>query len=69
MDGQGHNYFRSQNPYRLRSWATFGEAYYQVLPDVKLTGGLRFTDDSKSFDVYPSWTLLPGIGYPLEGTV
>ena len=69
IDGQGHNYFRSQNPYRLHSWAAFGEAYYQLLPDVKLTGGLRFTDDSKSFDEFPSWTLLPGIGYPQAGTL
>ena len=69
IDGQGHNYFRSQNPYRLHSWAAFGETYYQVLPDVKLTGGLRFTDDRKSFDEFPSWTLLPGIGYPQAGTL
>jgi hypothetical protein len=47
IDGQGHNYFRSQNPYRLHSWAMFGEAYYQITTEVKLTGGLRFTDDSK----------------------
>ena len=26
LDGQGHNYFRSQNPYRLNSMAGFGEA-------------------------------------------
>ena len=49
LDGQGHNYFRSENPYRLNSYAGFGEAYYQVTPDVKLTGGLRWTDDSKTF--------------------
>jgi|HubBroStandDraft_2_1064218.scaffolds.fasta_scaffold10484_3 iron complex outermembrane receptor protein len=64
LDGQGHNYFRNQNPYRLHSWAGFGEAYYQVTPDVKLTGGLRWTDDSKSFTEYPSWTILVGKGYP-----
>src|SRR6185437_7200965 len=39
IDGQGHNYFRSQNPYHLNSWAGFGEVYYQVSPDVKLSGG------------------------------
>jgi iron complex outermembrane recepter protein len=67
IDGQGHNYFRSENPYRLHSWAGFGEAYYQVAPDVKLTGGLRWTDDSKSFTEIPSWTLLAGEGYPSFG--
>ena len=69
IDGQGHNYFRNQNPYRLKSWAGFGEIYYQVRPDVKLTGGLRWTDDSKSFDEIPSWTLVAGKGYPSFGTI
>ena len=69
VDGQGHNYFRSQNPYRLTSWAAFGELYYQIRPDLKLTGGLRFTDDRKSFDEIPSWTLVIGQGYPLIGTI
>jgi outer membrane receptor protein involved in Fe transport len=69
LDGQGHNYFRSQNPYRLHSWAGFGEVYYQVTPDVKLTGGLRFTDDRKSFEEYPSWTMVVGKGYPSKGTL
>ncbi len=67
INGQGHNYFRSENPYRLHSWAGFGEVYYQVAPDVKLTGGLRWTDDSKSFTEIPSWTLVPGEGYPSFG--
>ncbi len=69
IDGNGHNYFRSQNPYRLTSWALFGETYYQITPDLKLTGGLRFTDDKKSFDLIPSWTLVLGAGYPVLGTV
>ncbi|HSZ75201.1 MAG TPA: TonB-dependent receptor [Rhizomicrobium sp.] len=69
IDGQGHNYFRSENPYRLHSWAGFGEAYYQVAPDLKLTGGLRWTDDMKSFTEYPSWTLIVGKGYPSFGDI
>ncbi|HEY5238143.1 MAG TPA: TonB-dependent receptor [Rhizomicrobium sp.] len=69
IDGQGHNYFRNQNPYRLHSWAGFGEAYYQVTPDVKLTGGLRWTDDSKSFTEIPSWAIVAGKGYPVAGIV
>src|SRR6185437_12422343 len=39
------------------------------MPDLKLTGGLRFTDDRKSFDEYPSWTLIVGEGYPTIGTL
>ncbi len=69
IDGQGHNYFRSENPYRLHSWAAFGEVNYEILPDVKLTGGLRWTDDQKSFTVIPSWTDLQGKGYPSEGNI
>ena len=56
LDGNGHNYFRSENPYRLNSCAGFGEAYYQVTPDLKLTGGLRWTDDQQTFLDIPSWT-------------
>ncbi|MEJ1967769.1 MAG: TonB-dependent receptor [Rhizomicrobium sp.] len=67
IDGQGHNYFRSENPYRLHSYAIFGEAYYQVTPDLKLTGGLRWTDDQKSFTEIPSWALVLGQGLPVSG--
>ncbi len=69
IDGDGHNYFRSQNPYKLNSLAGFGEVYYQVAPDLKLTGGLRWTDDNKHFVQIPSWTLVLGKGYPTTGVV
>jgi iron complex outermembrane receptor protein len=69
VDGQGHNYFLSHNPYQLKSWAGFGEVYYQISPDVKLTGGLRYTDDVKNFQEYPSWTTFGGMGYPQEGAI
>lgn len=35
--------------YHLKSNAVFGELYYDVTPDLKLTGGLRYTNDQKSF--------------------
>ncbi|HSZ10845.1 MAG TPA: TonB-dependent receptor [Rhizomicrobium sp.] len=69
FDGQGHNYFRSENPYLLNSYAGFGEANYQVLDDVKITGGLRWTDDQKHFVEIPSELLIKGWGYPIAGTV
>jgi outer membrane receptor protein involved in Fe transport len=69
VNGQGHNYFLSHNPYRLSSWAAFGEAYYQVASDVKLTGGLRFTNDTKNFWEFPSWVLIGGKGIPQEGEI
>jgi outer membrane receptor protein involved in Fe transport len=33
------------------SWAVFGQASYQVTDAIKLTGGLRYTDDQKDFTV------------------
>src|SRR6185312_12407370 len=69
LNGLGHNYFRSENPYTLNSWAGFGEAYYQLASDVKLTAGLRWTDDRKKFWNIPSWTFLQGGGYPVLGIV
>jgi outer membrane receptor protein involved in Fe transport len=69
VDRQGHNYFLSQNPYRISSWAAFGEAYYNISDDLKFTGGLRFTDDKKHFTVKPSWTLIAYKGYPITGII
>src|SRR3546814_16772282 len=53
IDGEGHNYFRSSNPYKLSSLAAFGEAYYNINPDLKLTAGLRYTRDRKTFTPVP----------------
>jgi outer membrane receptor protein involved in Fe transport len=69
FDGQGHNYFRSINPYILTSYAGFGEAYWQILNDVKITGGLRWTDDRKHFVEIPSEVLNNGWGYPISGVI
>ncbi len=69
VNNQGHNYFLSQNPYVLNSYAGFGEAYYNITPDLKLTGGLRWTDDRKHFVDIPSELLVAGYGYPITGIV
>src|SRR6185312_636589 len=69
INGNGHNYFRSQNPYVLNSYAAFGEAYYDVLPDLKLTTGLRWTEDRKHFTEIPSELLVEGWGYPITGVI
>jgi len=58
IDGNGHNYFRSKNPYKLKSTAFFGEAYWNVQDNLKLTAGFRYTDDRKTFTPVPSQTLL-----------
>ena len=69
LNNEGHNYFLSQNPYTLNSYAGFGEAYYNVTPDLKLTGGLRWTNDEKHFVDIPSQLLVAGYGYPATGVV
>lgn len=69
LDNQGHNYFLSQNPYNLNSYAMFGEAYYNLTKDIKLTGGLRWTDDQKHFVEIPSELLTHGYGYPITGVL
>jgi len=69
VDGQGHNYFLSKNPAKINSWALFGEIYDQITPDLKLTGGLRFTDDEKVFTEFPSWAGLAFKGIPAAGVL
>ncbi len=75
INGDGHNYFRSSNPYQLKSWAAFGEAYYNVSPNLKVTAGLRYTRDRKKFTPVPSQLLLAptllgggyvGTGHPAD---
>jgi len=69
VNNQGHNYFLSENPYLLDSYAAFGEAYYNVTPELKLTSGLRWTEDRKHFTDIPSELLTAGYGYPSLGAV
>ena len=69
LNNQGHNYFLSQNPYGLNSYAAFGEVYYNVFDDLKLTTGLRWTEDQKHFVDIPSELLTDGYGYFKTGVV
>src|SRR3546814_757071 len=54
INGEGHNYFRSKNVVQTRSWALFGEAYWNVSDDVKITAGARYTNDKKTSTPIPS---------------
>jgi len=56
----GHNYFLSKNPYKLISYAVFGEAYYNITENLKLTAGLRWTVDKKEAPRIPSMLLAGG---------
>ncbi len=69
LNGNGHNYFRSINPYLLNSYAMFGEANYRIFEDLKLTTGLRWTEDQKHFTDIPSELLVSKWGYPVIGAV
>jgi outer membrane receptor protein involved in Fe transport len=64
INGEGHNYFRSKNVVHTRSWAVFGEGYWDLTPELRLTTGLRYTEDRKDTTPYPSQLLL---GAPLAG--
>jgi outer membrane receptor protein involved in Fe transport len=71
INGQGHNYFRSWNVAETKSAALFGEGYWQLSDELKLTVGLRYTDDKKTTTPYPSQLLLAptltGGGYVNSG--
>ncbi len=65
IDGNGHNYFRSENPYRLNSLAGFGEVYYQLSTDLKLTGGLRYGPMTENLSIrFPAGRSYWEKGYP-----
>ncbi|HEY9219695.1 MAG TPA: TonB-dependent receptor [Phenylobacterium sp.] len=46
-DFTGHNYFISYTEYQLTSKAAFGELYWQATDTLRVTLGLRYTDDHK----------------------
>jgi iron complex outermembrane receptor protein len=69
LNNEGHNYFLSQNPYTLNSYAGFGEGYYNITHDLKLTGGIRWTEDKKHFVDIPSELFVEGYGYPITRIV
>lgn len=57
--GDGGNYFRSLSPYRLDSFAVFGETYFDLTDTLQLTGGLRYTNDEKEQDIVPTFLFTP----------
>jgi len=67
LNGSGHNYFRSINPYNLNSYAAFGEGYFDVNDELKLVGGLRWTQDRKHFTTIPSMLVSNGWDFMSTG--
>ncbi|PVM84132.1 TonB-dependent receptor [Caulobacter radicis] len=73
IDGQGHNYYRSLDLARTESWAVFGEGYFKLSDKLRMTAGLRYTEDTKSTIPVPTQLLAAdsfwgggtvGKGYP-----
>jgi len=75
--GDGHNYIRNISISETESWAVFGEGYWTLSDDLRLTLGLRYTDDTKTITPVPNQFLaatqrsptdtstgLVGRGYP-----
>jgi outer membrane receptor protein involved in Fe transport len=70
VNDEGHNYFLSKNPYKLISYALFGEAYYQITDALKVTAGLRYTLDKKDAPRVPTWILnARSVGYPVAEVI
>lgn len=68
VNNSGRNYFLSRTPYRLDAHAVFGELYWDVTDTLKLTAGLRHTNDEKEV-INNLTTLLAPVGrLPLELT-
>lgn len=58
----GHNYYDSYGPYRLMSYAAFGELYWQMSDTFKWTLGLRYTVDDKRVQAHTVSLTVPGAG-------
>lgn len=71
INGDGHNYFRSRNIAKTRSYAAFGELYWEATDNLKFTAGLRYTEDKKVATPINSQLLLSpgpfGSGYVNKG--
>lgn len=61
--GVGHNYYDSRSQVALRSTGFFGEVYWTLSDNLKVTGGLRQTEDQKKNVYYPIELLATGSGF------
>jgi iron complex outermembrane recepter protein len=59
-------YANDTSDYRLKSWAVFGEGYYDITDQLKLTLGARFTQDKKTVKDRVAFLNAPNAttGYP-----
>lgn len=64
---QGHQFFMSRNPFQLNSASLFGEVYFDLSDNLKVTAGVRLNWDRKTFTPVPSQTMLADWRGRLEG--
>ena len=64
LEGTGRNYFRTLTPYKLDSFAVFGEGYFDVTDTLQFTLGLRYTDDQKEVGNLPTFLAVPDAARP-----
>ena len=57
INGEGHNYIRNTSINETESWSVFGEGYWSLRDDLRLTLGLRYTDDTKTITPVPGQLL------------
>jgi iron complex outermembrane receptor protein len=58
VNGDGHNYIRNVSINETESWALFGEGYWNIRDNLRLTAGLRYTNDEKTVTPVPSQMLV-----------
>jgi outer membrane receptor protein involved in Fe transport len=58
-DGSGHNYYDARSGGFLKTYAAFGEVYYDLTPALKLTLGGRYNVDQLRNIAYPISLLSP----------
>jgi outer membrane receptor protein involved in Fe transport len=59
-NGSGGNYFDNRTDYKIVSTAMFGEVNYELSDSLKVTGGLRYTEDKKTAQPYAPALFVPG---------
>jgi outer membrane receptor protein involved in Fe transport len=59
-DGSGGNYFDSRTDYSIESRAAFGEVNLDMTDELRLTVGLRYTQDRKRAQPYAPALFVPG---------
>lgn len=70
LDGVSRQYYRSITPYKLDSYAVFGEGYFDINDELTATVGLRYTSDDKEVLRIPTFISesVVDIPDPLAGT-